>query len=56
MLFIIQTLPGVDRPAPLSHQEQQQVKILSKKLSNLGEVRSYIWVSSFIANFYECNA
>ncbi|XP_065891512.1 proline dehydrogenase 1, mitochondrial-like isoform X2 [Dysidea avara] len=36
-LLLKETLPGVERPAPLSHQEHQQVKVLLKRLSDMGE-------------------
>ena len=38
-LSIIQALPGVKRPDPLTDQEQQQVELIMKRLNDIGEVR-----------------
>ena len=39
---MMQELPGVERPTPLSDQEQQQLTNVMKRLNDIGEVCLYL--------------
>jgi len=44
---MMQELPGVERPTPLTHQEHEQLNDLIKRLNGIGEVCEFLILTCF---------